>query len=429
MKNIVNVLITMALLASIAFTPSVLNAQNMALSKNKTEVPEPARKVKPGLLREPSYKRLDKLYVLIGEEQYLEAHEGLMKLYKKLDRYPYEKAVVAQAIGHVLSAQEKFDDAIKYFIIAIELDALPNTAHYPAMLGLAQLYAAIADWKNTISWVARWLEENPVHTDRAYMLLAQSEAQLEHYQKSITAVKKAIKISEDPKESWYQLWLAMHFELKEYPQAANVLEIMVSKFSDKRMYWSQLSSIYMTMKKDRLALATLAMAYRKGLFEKEVDWKQLYGLYGYLEIPYKAALVLQDGVDKGIVDPSLKNWEQLGGVWYSAHEPKKALAAYAQAAKLADDGKLDMRRAFMYMETDSWKEVIPAIKDALNKGGLKDEGNAHLLLGMAYFETGKLNEAVKSIQKARKFKKTKKSAGQWLSHIRLEQKRREEDSA
>ena len=44
------------------------------------------------------------------------------------------------------------------------------------------------------------------------------------------------------------------------------------------------------------------MFYLRGKFDTSNDYTFLSSLYSYQEVPYKAALVLQDGITKGTVE-------------------------------------------------------------------------------------------------------------------------------
>lgn len=414
MKLIINCLI--ALCVTFALAGGVAHAQKK----------EAKRDVKAGMLRERSYKRLNNIYQEIGDEKYVEALDGLNNLWEQTERYEYERAVIAQAIGHVKSAQEKYGEAIKYFKIALELDKLPNLQHYQIMFGVAQLYAVQSQFEESIRWLLKWFDEVDVEPKaEAYVLLGNAYAQLGNFVKAIEALETAVAKSDDPKENWYQLLMAMHFELKHYEKAGYYLEILVQMNPDKKDYWVQLSSVYVTLKKDEKALATLALAHRRGLLDKESDWKQLSNLYAYLEVPLKAAQVLQEGLEKKIIEPSLKEWEAAGNFWYAAQNLDKALNAFAEAAKYAEDGKIDLRRGYILVDQERWAEAIDALDAAIKKGGIKDndKGNAHLLMGMARFEQGELDQAEEAFSRARRFEKSKNAARQWLNHLQEERKK------
>lgn len=376
------------------------------------------REIKPGVLTERTYKRMEDLYVMIGEEQYQEAFAGLSTLAERVRNNEYESAVVAQALGHVRAAQDDLRGAIKFFRQAFDMNALPDATHYDILFNIAQLYISMGEHEAGLRSLDEWFcVTPPPHKEEAYVLKATANAQLNNYPAALEAISTAIDVSDNPRESWYQLKLASHYELKQFQAAADTLETLIKKWPEKKDYWSQLSSVYLTLKEDPRALATLALAHRRGMLEKQQDWMQLYQLYGYMDVPYKAAEILQEGLKRGIVEPTKNHYEQLGSAWFAAQEMRKSAEAYGQAGELAIDGKMDMQQAFIYVELEDWEKAIGALNRALQKGGLDNTGNAYVLKGMAEFEQCNLAEAEASFRSALDFDTVRQGARQWINHL------------
>lgn len=382
------------------------------------------REVKPGTMSENLYRRLEKVHNLISEEKYAEAEERARDLIGAASGN-YENAIAAQTYGHILAAQEKYRQAIEQFKRAVELDALPNPTHYGMMYNIAQLLISTEEYNEGLRWLNRYFSEMPQSKidNNAYVLAASANAELGNHRAAIDYIETALANADKPKESWYQLLLAMHFELKEYREAARVLERMIKLWPEKKQYWTQLSSVYLELNEDKKALAILEVAHTKGLLDKESEWMQLAQLYLFLDIPYKGAKVLSEGIERGIVERSKKNLELLGNAWYSAHEIDQAIEAFEAAGKLALDGKLDMRRAYLLVDQEKWEEARQALSAALEKGGLKDTGNAYILLGMSNYELGDEDAARRAFNKALQYDDSRKAASQWLRHLEDESKR------
>lgn len=379
----------------------------------------PERKPAPGLMTERSHNTLTKLYELVAEEKYVEAVDGFNTLLERTKSDAYTQAVVLQAIGHVRASQERYDEAVNYFKQSVNLDILPNRTQYQVMFQIAQLEVIQDQFRAGLQSLDRWFQATDEISVSAYELQANAYANLEEYRPAITSIKKAIAMCDTPKESWYNLLLAMHFELKEYPEAAEVLEILVAMVPEKRIYWTQLSSMYMQLKLDKKALATLALAHRRGLLDQESDYVQLYQLYGFMEIPYKAAEILQEGLDKGIIEPTKQRWEDLANAYYAARELDNALVAFEKAADLSLDGKLDMQRAYLLVELERWGQAREALAAAIEKGGLSDRetGNALVMHGMALYELCDGDAAETQFRQALRHESSRSSAQQWINHL------------
>lgn len=387
------------------------------------------RDVPTGLLDEPTWKRLNRAYELVGEEKYDEAYSALQSVRERAredDRYL--QAILAQAIAQIEWSRNNFDAALREFELAVKYDALPDTTHFSLMYQIAQLYYMKDRYDDSLEALDLWFCKVPKENIKAsaYVLKASIYASKEDWKEVITAIDQAIALDEKPQEAWYQLKLAAHFELSQWPQAAQTLEAMISHWPDKREYWIQLSNTYFKLEQDDKALATAALAWRKGLMDRQADVLYLSNLYSLRDVPYKSADVLQKGIEAGVVEPSEKHWTMVADTWYSAEELEKSLAAYEKAGDTAMDGKIDLRRGYILVDLERWEEANKAIAEAIEKGGISEQqaGEAYLLLGMTEFNLGNFDKASASWGRASRYPKSKSAAEQWMNHLREERARR-----
>ena len=386
-----------------------------------------------GLMSEPQSKKITRYSEMLADEKYAEAKSGLLAMTAKLnERDAYVLGVIYQLVGHIESSQGNYAQAANYFKQAIDYDSLPNTTHFQMMLSYAQLLMLGDDHAGGLRALEQYMNVVDEIPDSAFAIKANAHAQLEQFREGKAAIKQAIQLSDAPKESWYQLLLAMHSELSEYKEMADVLRTLIAMSPNKKTYWMQLHSVLFTLKEDKTSLAVWEMAYRKNLFDKESDYLQLFKLYSYNSLPYKAADVLQKALDEGKVESNFKNWKQVGAVWYESKELKKALSAYGKASEFATDGDMDLTRSYLYLDLEQWANAVDAITSALQKGGLDDNktGNAWLMLGMSQASLKNYAQARTAFNNAIKFEKSRNNAQQWLSHLTtLEQKAAAEASA
>ncbi|MBE9547838.1 MAG: tetratricopeptide repeat protein [Proteobacteria bacterium] len=379
------------------------------------------RDVKAGSYNESEYKRMEKIYKIIGDEKYNEAADALNQMLKRTSNNAYVKAIAYQLLAQVEWSRERYPSALKNFEKAVELDALPDQIHYALMYQIAQLYYMDKRYDEALVRLDMWFcavpeaDINPL----AYVLKASIHIADNNYREALSAINKAIASSDDPKKSWYEVKLASHYELKQFPEAAKTLETMISRWPNNKQYWIQLSSIYVKLKQDKKGLAVLSLAYSNGLLDKKSDLLQLISLNQYLDIPYKAAVILEKGMADGLIEKNERTLTQLGDTWYQAEELEKALVAFGEASKLANDGKIDLRRGYLLADTEQWAESGIAMGNAIKKGGIKERemGEAWLLKGMAEFNTGKYKAARESFGNATRYKKTTKAAQQWIKHM------------
>ena len=385
------------------------------------------RGAKSAALDEITWKKLNDIYEDVGEELYDEAYEKLARMYQRI-RGDYEKAVVAQGLAQVEWARENYDEALKYFEVAVELDALPDQAHFALMYQIAQLYYMNERYDASLDALALWMCKVPPEkiTPEAHMLKASIYAQKQDWANVIKAADTAISMSDEPKEGWYQLKLASHFELEHFPQAAQTLEGMIQKWPDKKDYWLQLSQIHFKLDRFDEALSVMALANRRNMLDKQMDLVYLSNLYSNSNVPYKAAEVLQQGIEASIVEANTRNWTMTADAWYAAEELEKALYAYEQAGRMSGDGEIDLRRAYILVDLERWEQASVAVNAALEKGGFSERktGDAYVIQGMSEYNLGNLERARSAWTTATRYPRARKSAEQWLIHMREEQARK-----
>ncbi len=386
------------------------------------------REVGAKALDEATYKQLNEVYELVGEEKYNEAYNELRKLLDRAGRDDYLQAILYQALAQVEWSRNNFDPALQYFEKAVELNALPDQAHFALMYQIAQLYYMKERYDDALNRLDLWFCTAPQEkiTSAAYVLKASINANKKDFPEALKAIETAISMDKDPKEQWYQLKLASHYELEQFPQAAETLEILISKWPDKKTYWTQLTQIYYKLKQDDKALSVLALAYRKNLLDTQTDIMFLSSLYSNANVPYKAADVLQKGITSGVVESNDRHWALVADTWYAAEEMEKALAAYEKAGTAARTGEIDLRRGYILVDLERWPPAREALSAAISKGGLDERktGEAYLLRGMAEFNLGNYDAASADWGRASKYPKARDAARQWMNHLEEERRRR-----
>lgn len=370
-----------------------------------------------GTLSERTYKKLTVIQELMGEGKYDEALRRLASLAPKVKRNQYEYATVMQTYGYAWSARNRYRKAIHAFEEALKTEALPDQVQLAMRYNLAQLYAAIPDWKAAARAYEQWLAGAEKPSAQSYAFGATIYSQLKQYKKAIPKIRKAIALSKKPRENWYQLLLAMYYRTKQYGRAVGVLETMVALWPDRKKYWKQLSGLYFTLKKNRKALATMALAYRRGFLESERELMNLVNLYLLQNIPWKAARILEKEMEAGRVSRSGKHLQKLGEAWMAARETDEALEKLLAAAEVQKKGVLYLRLAQLYVDKEQWKQALRMADKALAAGDLKHPGDAWLLKGMALHELGRRQRAIVAFGKARKYKKNRRQASQWLNFL------------
>ena len=385
-------------------------------------------------LRNNIYERLAEAQAFAEAKQYTEAEAVLNDMLdatsKKSKLNRYELANVYNTYAYLRYAVEDYDGALNYYQKVIDQrPEIPLALEINTLYTVAQLYFLQENWRKGIDTLNTWMSVTDTPSTNAYVLLANGYFQLKDYDKSLSNIQIAINREESagkvPKEQWYNLARFIHFDRDNFREALNVLELLIMYYP-KKQYWVQASHLYGEEKDEARQLALLEATYEQNLLDRSQDIVLISQLYLQAEVPYPAARAMEKGLADDIVEKESKNYELAGVAWRQAQEVTKSLPMLEAAASKSEKGELYARLGNVYLDVDKNKEAVEALKRGLDRGGVKRPDQARLALGMAYFNLGDFNAARRAFREARKDKRARSYADQWLKYITSEENRLEE---
>ena len=388
-------------------------------------------------LRNKVYERLAEAQVFIENKQYGEALDVLKDMESESGKRAlnsYELANLYNLFAFVYYSQEDYQGALRAYANVIRQPDIPLAMEINTRYTIAQLYFVMESWQRGIDALKDWFKVADSPSAQAYILLGQGYYQLKNYDKSLENTLTAMNMYRDkgkvPKEQWYSLARFLYFEKNDMPNTIRMLEELLVHYP-KKQYWVQLSHMYGEVRQEKRQLATMETAYVQDMLTKDREQVTMAYLYLNAEVPHKAALVLDRGIRNKSVEDTSRNLEILGNSWRQAQEVKKSIPVMAAAADKSDKGELYCRLGNVYLDNDQFKNTIKANTEGLRRGGVKRPDNCQLVLGMAYFNTKQYRSARKAFREARRDKRSKKYADQWIKYMDNEiarQKRLEEDA-
>ncbi len=379
-----------------------------------------AAPTKPPELKKITYKYLQKAQEQMAEDDFVAAKESLVHVLSKVKKKKYDSAAVNQMLAVVYANEENFDKALEHFKASLADDALFITAAQQVRYNLSQLHMMRGEYKEGVDVLKIWMAniaEGVEIPARAWIMLANGYSRMQQWENVVDPAKKAIAAAKEPKEAWYSLLLAAHYELKEIPKAIDVLEILVQLYPEKKKYWLQLSGMNMNIKQDAEALASLRAAYRHGVFDKDADYLRLANFLTFRQVPYKSGLVYQEGMDRGIVEKSYKNYKRLANFWTHAKETPRAIDAFQDALALQKEADLQLRLARMLAKAERYDELLKLIAKPAKDVKDKHIGNFTFLKAMAYYQLGDSRKSLKVMREAAGYKSSRGQAKSWISFL------------
>jgi tetratricopeptide (TPR) repeat protein len=398
-------------------SPAKTQAAKVANKRTAKKVPA---------MRNRVYSQLARAQKLADEGVKIAGFEVLDEVKERIDSLnSYERAMLWNFYAFMYYGNDDISSAIEHFELVIKEQAIPDSLYLSTLYSLAQLSMQQQDYPQALTYLQQWQANNSkALTASQHIMFAQIYYQDKQFEKVIKAVKQAISLAEQSnatvKENWLILQRASYYELKQPLQVVKVIEQLVRLY-DKPEYWLQLAGMYGEVGQEDKQLAVMEAAWQAGHISKESDVMTLAQLYRFHQVPYKAAVLLEQAIANGTVVASEKSLAALAQAYIAAKEDEKALPILTQAAEIADTGKFDMQLAQAYLNLERWQEAITSANKALLRGGISREGDMYLVIGMAKFNLQAFDDALIAFTQAQKIPQSAKTAKQWFHYVEREQ--------
>ncbi|MBT8077070.1 MAG: hypothetical protein KJO31_00755 [Gammaproteobacteria bacterium] len=377
------------------------------------------------------YDKILKAQEEIDAENYKEALSMLNRLLgqTKPALTEYEQINVLNYIGFVQFSQEDTAGAVRTYKQLLAIPSLEVQMRKQTLYTLAQLSTMEEQYGEALKLLDEWftIETNP--QPDAYILYAQNLYQMSRYADMVKPIETAMSVAREKdkevKEDWYTLLNFAYFQQENYAKVRDIQKILLVNWPKKR-YWFSLAGAYTELGEEANLLHAYNAAHTQGMLEKEAELVTMAQLYMQHEVPYKAGALLEKEMEAGRVSKSGKNYRLLSQAWSLAAEDGKAIPALQAAARLSDDGELDVRLGNAYLNLGRYGECVSAVKSGLGKGGVKSPDNAQISLGMCLYNQKKYNDAIKAFREAGRTNRSRRLADQWIKVINSDLERDEQ---
>ena len=369
------------------------------------------------------YERITKAQEQVDEENYTAALKLLNSLYNPDKLTEYEQANVLNYLGFVYYNMENMPQAIATYKKLLAIPSLEPQMAKSTTFTMAQLLTVEERYREALNTIDKWfvLETNPA--PQPYILKAQVHYHLEEYQAMVQPIETAMDVARNRnlpvKEDWWGLLNFAYFQQENYTKVRDIQKILLETWPKKR-YWLSLAGAFTELGQDEKLIYAYDAAFTQDMLEKGTEFVTMAQLYLQAEVPYKAAKLLQEKIDSGVVVKNEKNYRLLSQSWMLAMEDAKAIPALKSAAALAKNGEVDARLANSYLNVGEYGECVTSANTAIRKGGLKSPDNIRISLGMCLYNLRRYNESKASFREAAKTPRSQRTSGQWIRVIDAE---------
>ena len=302
----------------------------------------------------------------VKNKQYDTAIELLTYHYnRQKDETKTEKATLAINIAFIYRQKDSSKNSLIWFQKALDNPGLDYNQYLLALYNQAQIHIENGKLKKGTALLNQWFSINPRPHPSSYILLAHTYYLNHQLKQALQYVEQSLSLVSEPKESWLSFPVAIHIKQKNYQKAEPYLEQLVALYPSRSAHWKQLAGVYMYLNQSKKALITLEMANKMGHLNTERDWGHLALLYMDQGQPYQSAQLLEKKLKEGRLPKDLKNLELLAEAFYLARERISSLNYLKMAKHSAKDSQFFIKYGQRLLSEERWTEAESAFKQAL----------------------------------------------------------------
>jgi tetratricopeptide (TPR) repeat protein len=161
----------------------------------------------------------------------------------------------------------------------------------------------------------------------------------------------------------------------------------------------------------------------EGYMTDGIDLTRLAQMLMVEGLPNRGAKVMEEGLENGNIKPSEQAYMTLSNTLLQSREWELAIEPLEKAAEMHDNGSLFVRLAQVNLQLGRWADARASLNQAFEKGNLPDEGQAHVLYGIAAANDKKWSAAIDSFKRAEGFEGTREVAKKWIEFVDREKAR------
>lgn len=418
---------SIVLLAVIAVPAAAQRAGN-----SPADQPQGAAAAAPGTskviptIRTVVYDRLNEAQVCMDEGDMACALEVIERVQQMRDLNSYEMAQTWNFRAFLAFEEDDLPAAVQAYeqILSVPFEDMPDGLIQSSMRNLATLYIQLENYENGLATFLQWMDL-PFTTPTAddYYLLGSIHYQMDNYAEGIAPIEMAIQIANEAgeigDEAWYQLLYVFNFQLENTDEVIRILRFMVENWT-KRDWVLALAGQLSGQGREDATLTLFETAFDVGWLTRGTEWVQLANLYLNANVPYKAAVILDRGLNDGTIESSQSNWRLLAQAWQLSAEHERAIPALERASDLSDDGEIDRLLAQSMARLARWEDCADAARSSLDRGGLDREDYVYLQLGQCLVNLRQFAEASAAFEGATRDDRSERDARRWMQFVETE---------
>jgi len=338
---------------------------------------------------------------------------------------PYDQHLINDMLGFAYARIQNYAEAAKAWEAELDDGFAPQSEIPTRVRQLAEANYQIKNYDKAIEFGNRAVkggfadEELKTLVGQAYYLKGDWKNTL-RFEEGL--VEEKIKNGQTPKSESLQLMLSACVKLNDSACETRALEKIVTYYP-KPDYWYQLlfTMRQQTSGNDANTLQTYRLMSEVDVLKSPEDYTEMAQLALEAGSPGEAQHILEKGIAKGVfTDPraKAKNQRLLESAKKAAATDQANLPKIEKDADAAPNGAKNVGVGLAYLGYGQYDKAVDEISKGLAKGGLRNESEARLLLGIAQLKAGHKEDATKSFHAVKGDPSLERLANLWSLHAK-----------
>jgi tetratricopeptide (TPR) repeat protein len=342
------------------------------------------------------------------------------------EKTAYDEFLVNEMQGYLDTRAKNYQGAEKDLEASLNSGFMKQSEVPARVKELATINLDIKDYAKAIDFGQRAIKGG-FADDATYQVIEQSYY-LKGDQKATLHfvndyVDQQIKAGKTPKENSLKTIMSACIALKDQNCEQHAFERLVLYYP-KGDYWGNLiNSLFGSddYKEDLPKLQLLRLAFDVNVLKNPPDFTDMAQLDLDQSNAGEAVRVLQKALDGNIFTEQrekAKNERILAAAQKRATADQAALPQLTTQAASAPNGQANVALGLTLMGYQQYPQAVTALQQGIQKGGLQNQANAQLLLGIAQLKAGSKDDAIKTFHGVKGDPKFERLASLWALHAR-----------
>ena len=340
----------------------------------------------------------------------------------------FEKSTVLNFYTNYYLTTDNMSEAIRIFQQILTIETLREDIRLRSLRALGQLNMAEEKFEASINFYNQWREVSTEEDDSVYLGLANSHYSLQQYSEAVPYLISHMEMLADQGESVdrnkWGLLNVLYIEQEDYVNALEITKNMIVQF-DNPSDWRNLSAIYSFLDQDSNRIGALSLRYLRGTMENDSEYLNLAQSMAGEDAPYTGAMIMEKGIESGLVEENEDNLFILVQMYQLASEFDMALDPAIKLADMSTGGDGYDTVGYLHYVLHDYEASAEAFQTAIDRGSLDDPADTTLFLARALVELDLYDEATAAAKKSADLGDTSEqtAANNYLKFIQGQQAR------